>query len=632
MPTETKLTVTGRVVLVVLTIWALVMIVPDLYRIYDPLASFGFSADNDGVVTGVSGPFPEGVESPAARAGIRPGDRIDLRAMRCIPIETPRCRSLVVILGGWGGAHSVLPKTEVELVLLPAAGTGEGTRIVRLVAATPLRNWTADLVGIADGILGIAVILTLAQLVWTRPGRMIWGLFLYIVWFNPGQTYAYYALLQPWPGAVFGQEVAESIAVAVGFAGLIVFALRFPHDRLDPVWIPLMRALPWLVAILSALNLASFGTAFGYPSETVTEAAFLAGLVVNAAVLGILMVRRQSLPPQDAQRMRWVVWGCAIGLPAFIFASISQSASLLSDFWRGPPPSEEVLGLFFLINGVLVYFVSEAVRQRRVINVSIPLRHGLILAVLAVIAAVPFAYAHDTVSRLPEMLHIPEWVWLLTVGPVVLVVMERLHEIAAHLADHVFNYGFHRATDEFDRAGQKLLQTGSIAEIDRLLVEVPVETFALASAAVFRLEDGALRRQEAGTGWKAAMVAELTEPRDGMLLQAFATGRPVRLLRGGWEGPDHPTGLAAPTLAVPVRSNAGRTLAVALYGPHETGNDLNPDERDMLGRFAEKAAAGYERVEMQMLREEVAALKARLAGGGSAMSEGGKPDRSGGSS
>jgi hypothetical protein len=41
--------------LVALTLWALAMIVPDFYRVYQPLGSFGFYANNDGIVTDVQG-------------------------------------------------------------------------------------------------------------------------------------------------------------------------------------------------------------------------------------------------------------------------------------------------------------------------------------------------------------------------------------------------------------------------------------------------------------------------------------------------------------------------------------------------------------------------------------------------
>jgi hypothetical protein len=83
----------SRVLLVVFTIWALAMIVPDLYRLVHPLGSFGFYANNDGLVTHVKGPFQDETASPAFQAGLRAGDRLDLAQMRCIPLQTLKCAS-----------------------------------------------------------------------------------------------------------------------------------------------------------------------------------------------------------------------------------------------------------------------------------------------------------------------------------------------------------------------------------------------------------------------------------------------------------------------------------------------------------------------------------------------------------
>jgi hypothetical protein len=50
--------IADRTLLVALTLWALAMIVPDLYRLYQPLGSFGFYANNDGIITDVQGICP----------------------------------------------------------------------------------------------------------------------------------------------------------------------------------------------------------------------------------------------------------------------------------------------------------------------------------------------------------------------------------------------------------------------------------------------------------------------------------------------------------------------------------------------------------------------------------------------
>jgi hypothetical protein len=107
----------GRLVLILLTVWSLAMILPAFQRIFDELGSLGITVNNDGVVTDVVSPFRSAVESPAAISGILPGDRLDLRAMRCIPVENLQCFSLVAVLGGSGGMQAVLLNRQATLVI-----------------------------------------------------------------------------------------------------------------------------------------------------------------------------------------------------------------------------------------------------------------------------------------------------------------------------------------------------------------------------------------------------------------------------------------------------------------------------------------------------------------------------------
>jgi hypothetical protein len=95
-----------------------------------------------------------------------------------------------------------------------------------------------------------------------------------------------------------------------------------------------MAAIPtFLVAILLAILLTlSYANLFGYPTEMVTRAGILSGLVVAACASIILLARRKEVLPQDFQdfqRLRWVIWGCLIGLPALIIADRAVSVSTL---------------------------------------------------------------------------------------------------------------------------------------------------------------------------------------------------------------------------------------------------------------------------------------------------------------
>lgn len=599
----------GRFLLVVLTAWALAMIVPDLQRVIDSGGSFGLSADNDGVVTDVLAPFGSAADSPAAAAGIVPGDRIDLKAMRCIPPGTPQCASLVAVLGGLGGMQSVLPQRQITLTIKPSSGGS--SKIVQLQAALAPLNFADRAVLLADTVVGAVVIIIAFWLVWTRAGWMTWGLFLYVIWVNPGQTFTYYALLQRWPVAVFAQEMAEALARGAAYAGLVIFALRFPDDRTEPRWQKAQWVVPLLAAAMTALMLASFANMLGFPTERITEVSFLTGYAIDAVVLLILLERRRKLPPQEEQRMRWVIWGCAIGLPTYILAGICQSSDLIPRLW-GASPSQAFIGLLYLPSGVLAYFSSQAVWQRRVVSVSIPLRHGTIITALSLAVGVPIVQLHEELGLVQENLRLPAWIWPLVVAPVVLLLLHRLHEIAVELVDRVFNRQFHSARRQLEEASEAIMRAQTLAEIDCLLVESPVRALCLSSAAVFREDGNVFRRKQDAKGWNASMKKELQPESDAIALRSLEVGAPVRLSEGGWDSLDLPTGLEAPCLSVPVRSGIPEATAVALFGPHETGNDIDEDEREMLDEFGVRAAAGYERVVAGLLRQEVAQLKAQL--------------------
>ena len=73
-----------------------------------------------------------------------------------------------------------------------------------------------------------------------------------------------------------------------------------------------------------------------------------------------------------------------------------------------------------------------------------------------------------------------------------------------------------------------------------------------------------------------------------------------------------PAGLRRPILAVPVASRS-RCFAVALYGPHASGADLDTNERTLLGRLGDSAADAYAALENAALRARIATLEHELS-------------------
>src|ERR1700729_881079 len=131
----------GRAALLLLIVYALAMIVPDLLRIVRPLGSFGMAMDGDGRIYDVQGPFEAEHDSPAWHAGLRAGDQLDLAAMRCAPVDTTRCASL---MSQWGGVTYVTPGREATFLIAPSPK--HALEDVKLTALPRPTNRLLDLV------------------------------------------------------------------------------------------------------------------------------------------------------------------------------------------------------------------------------------------------------------------------------------------------------------------------------------------------------------------------------------------------------------------------------------------------------------------------------------------------------
>ena len=73
-------------------------------------------------------------------------------------------------------------------------------------------------------------------------------------------------------------------------------------------------------------------------------------------------------------------------------------------------------------------------------------------------------------------------------------------------------------------------------------------------------------------------------------------------------------------LVVPIADRL-RTFALACYGPHRSGADLDAEEQALLAELGATAAAAYARVEVGVLEQRVRELEARLAQREAAASE-----------
>jgi hypothetical protein len=432
---------------------------------------------------------------------------------------------------------------------------------------------------------------------------MSWGFFLYIVWFNPGQAYLFYALLQQWPPLLLLQNFAGSIAEAAGYAGFLLFALRVPDDRLDPEWEPVEHAVPFVAVAMALALLASYADVLGYQTELITRVGISAGFIIDLVALAILVIRRRNQTPQNQQRLNWVIWGCLIGLPAYILAELGQTTTVFQTTFGDFTPTEDILGLLFLVNGVLCLFVFEAVRRKRVVNVAIPLRR---VTILGLALSIPALVLHHQIDRIEEQFELPSWAWLV-IGTVVLFLISRLHELGVEIVDHFFNRDLDQTANVLEDG---LFKAQDASEVERLLADEPFRRLSLASAAVFRKSGGTFELEGPANGWDSAPVRTLNS--DDPLLGPVAKGEPFGVAERNSAHDPLPSASNRPIFAVPI-ANPVRCYALAFYGPHASGADLDINERHMLARLGKNAAAVLAELENEDLRHRVERLESELA-------------------
>ena len=547
------------------------------------------------------GPSKRKPSRPPGGPACAPATGSILERMRCTEVRNEFCAATLAL---WGGVNYLLPGREVTLALL--ADAERPARTVTLTAEPRPSNWLLRTILLLQQAAGVAVVLGAAWLVWIRPGPMTWGFFAYVIFFNPGQAFVFYAWLQQWPAALLAQHVASCFLQAAGYTGLLLFALRAPVDRVEGGWRRFEQALPVFATGFLLVSLATLASLFGHPAELAMRASMLLGFAVSIAAVAILIGRRHLLTPRDYQRIRWVIWGALIGLPAFLFAELLLETSLFDGLIDDGPGLDELAGALYIVNGILCLFVVEAVRRSTVVNVAIPLRRATVLGLLL---SVPTLLLHRQIEAIDHYFHMPEWAWLLVASGLIYL-LARLHEFATETVEQLLDFRFRRAEHELLAVGEAIERAGSVDEIDRALVEEPVRVLRLASAAVFREEESGDFRRSASAGWDARDLAAL--PQGHPLLGRRFSPEPYRVeIAAPPEAAGLPEDLARPVLAAPV-ANPRRCFAVVLYGGHEAGTDLDHAERDLLGRLAKSAEIAYAQVEDDTLRTRITALEREL--------------------
>jgi hypothetical protein len=513
--------------------------------------------------------------SPADKAGIRVGDRADLRS------ADTRARMFVA-----GNTFM----TQGEPITIPIENGGVITNRSLVSMPTPLLGRIELLMLALDA---IAFSLLAAWVVVGSGTVTAYGLAIYAL----GQFFS--PLLDVFGLWTLPLSALIFVIAALAPLGLVIFALHASDDRLSRPrqvlqWLAVIASIPLLVTALSESIVSVLVPGRGIEVDPRYSA--FAPIVAVTASFVILLVRYVRHPEKRA-RIAWLLPAMLVLLLVALPQPAYQS-SLVLGIWNSLPPLIAVVILTYaILKGHLIdvrFVVSRAVVYGCLTSGALALIALLDWVLGGVLASSRLALPIEALTAVG----IGFW-------------LNALHGRVENLVETVLFRTRRRAEERLGRDTRGLERSDDPAMIAVALVDEAAGALELASAALFvRNVDGSFSRTSA-LGW-GADDALVLEARDPFVLEIAGADAPffiasrVCITGAPVEMPGRPR------LAVPVRPR-GTLGAFALYGSHAGGADLDPAEIQLLARLAEGAAYAYDRVEAAHLRDTIAELRARLA-------------------
>jgi hypothetical protein len=537
-----------------------------------PQSSFGYA------LTYTHGYFVESVDpgTSAAQAGIVPGDQIDF--------TRSSVHDRIVGLS----YQPAIPGERITVAIVHAGGTRTATLEARPPTAAESQQAGFSILPSFLRLAGFVYIAVALVILLQRPSRMTWGLFLYLMSATSITTYRF-------PDSLFlVAEFASDVLSIAGLVGLIIFAARFPSG------LPTTRAKAWLDrsaipigALFAIPNLAWDASALlrgSSPADWMSLGSTLAALVLILVAAIALGQTYLATPAQERQRLQWVIAGVLMTL-------ISYAADW-ARYWEAAYPlvtSAPLIWISALLYTAGPFTLAYAVVRQRVFDISFVISRTIVYGVLTASIFALFAFIEWLLGRLIE--HSGATVVLFALAAIgVAFWLESLHARVEAWIESVFFRRRHAAETRLAGIAEGLPYAEHTDDVDEALVREPQEALTLSSAALFK-------RDQEGRYVRDGEVL------DGpLLLQVQGKHGPLRLQNLG-DSDDATQDDRTPVLAVPVFVRS-RLEAVALYGAHVNGEDIDPDEVAALKSICVAAGTAYDHLEALRTTRELAKFRA----------------------
>lgn len=532
--------------------------------------------------------------APAARAGIAPGDRIDLRSIR----DAQQRRILLEPRAG-------------ESVQFRIDRRGN-SRTVALTAVKPSSPLVKRLDAIGFPILVLTSVGLSTLLLMLRPQPATWAFYIYTLLIAI-KAFEGNLLVRSAAGTAIVQVLFE-LAWSAAVVSLLFFATRiFASSR------------PWSKYVEGAAIAIGLADAFAWSYPT---AAFLLQWSSNApwtllqrwldfALLSLmictLLVIALSSRRERRQQVLWVLAGISL-VP--LLEWVDAAAYLL--FFSNPSlyalaGASDVADTLLqpwlpILASLAVYY---ALVHERVVDIRFAIGRAAEYALTTAVVIVVFAVLEWGFGQLFEGSQIAAYATLLA-AVIAGFSFNAVHSRVDRLIEAIFFSREHDARERLVRVARALLYANSERLVLEFLLDHPIDALELTSGAVFVLNESRTAfKRIASKNWEESALKEVSTD-DALVAQLHTAKEPLLLRTVGWHPNDLPEGDKRPVLAVQVLMRA-EVFAIAFYGPHVNGAEISSDEQDLLYSVAASAAAAFDHLEADRTRREIEALRSENA-------------------
>jgi hypothetical protein len=571
----------------VLGSFALARTLPDSMRIFAPLTVFGYYTDSSGKITGV---VPR---SPAAKVGLRVGDRVDVRDF---PVADRKGGLIGKTYSAYNPLRHMTVVRDGVRMSYEIKGVPEGyaTRVVIL-----LRELVA-FVTISIGML-LAIV---------RPSRATLGFFHFVI---GGEVYPNTLtsvwLDYPWRMVVDG---VNDVLVSGAAIGLLMFAIGFPRDRVPRRWrfpVDACAGAVWAVGAYLFLHVDVGSTYFARSAlhEAHVYAMLQTALVV--AAMGTFVVTLIRARGPDQIRVAAVVVAFLIAIGGYLAAE---------HLYPGPLKYWQYVGLEALPILPAIAVAYGATRYH-IMGVDFLVNRALVYAAMTAAIAGIVALIEEGFSYWFVMNTNLAYAIIIAITMSFGAFFGRIRDAVRYVVDRLMFRDRLQAHATLEMLAREIPRAGDRDRIEYALTAAVQQAFRLRCAALFEPR-GDHFTVVAGVHWPPG-VARIAQ-NDPTMQRILRNRVPETLHERDWIAWSQDLLAVTPRIALPIGVDAGPPL-VAIYGLELSGVDLDPDEIRTLERLGAGAAIGFSNLrtkelvenldELTALRAENARLRRRIA-------------------